>query len=125
MARSLAFYRALGLQIPPEADSRGFAHVELPHGQAFEFGTYDLTRAYDPAFEPRPGPGLNCLQFRLPSRDAVDEMHARLTGLGYQGHLVPFDAYWGARYAEVLDPDGNVAGFQSPIDPARQGPPPS
>ena len=44
--------------------------------------------------------------------------------LGYHGHLAPIDAYWGARYAEVDDPNGNIVGLQSPIDPGRAGPPP-
>jgi len=36
----------------------------------------------------------------------------------------PFDAFWGARYAIVEDPDGNVIGFQSPSDPERRTAPP-
>ena len=33
-------------------------------------------------------------------------MFADLTGAGYRGHRIPFDAFWGQRYATVLDPDG-------------------
>jgi uncharacterized glyoxalase superfamily protein PhnB len=51
------------------------------------------------------------LQFDLASRAEVDEMHARLTGAGHASHLAPIDAFWGARYCEVSDPDGNVVGF--------------
>ncbi len=29
-----------------------------------------------------------------------------LTGAGYEGHLAPWDAFWGMRYAVVHDPDG-------------------
>jgi uncharacterized glyoxalase superfamily protein PhnB len=29
-----------------------------------------------------------------------------LTGAGYEGHLPPWDAVWGMRYAVVHDPDG-------------------
>ena len=36
--------------------------------------------------------------------------------------LPPFDAFWGSRYAEVCDPDGNVLGFHSPADHARRPP---
>jgi len=32
---------------------------------------------------------------------------AELTGAGYAGHLEPWDAFWGMRYAVVRDPDGN------------------
>ena len=27
---------------------------------------------------------------------------------GHEGHLVPWDAFWGQRYATVHDPDGNA-----------------
>ena len=33
-------------------------------------------------------------------------MHDELTALGSGSHLAPFDAFWGQRYATVLDPDG-------------------
>jgi uncharacterized glyoxalase superfamily protein PhnB len=38
-------------------------------------------------------------------------MHATLTAAGHSSHLAPFDAFWGKRYCEVIDPDGNVVGF--------------
>ena len=34
--------------------------------------------------------------------------YARLIGLGYESYAPPFDAFWGQRYAQVLDPDANV-----------------
>jgi len=37
----------------------------------------------------------------------------------------PYDAFWGARYAIVEDPDGNAVGLMSPIDPDRRTAPPS
>ena len=42
---------------------------------------------------------------------------------GHRGHLEPFDAFWGQRYATVLDPDGNGVDLYAPLDPA--GPPTS
>jgi uncharacterized glyoxalase superfamily protein PhnB len=64
------------------------------------------------------------LQFTLESRDALDALHAELVGAGYASQLAPFDAFWGARYAEICDPDGNVVGFHSPREGARTAPPP-
>jgi uncharacterized glyoxalase superfamily protein PhnB len=46
------------------------------------------------------------LAFALPDPAAVDDAYAQLTGAGHQGELEPFDAFWGMRYATVLDPDG-------------------
>ena len=58
------------------------------------------------------------LGFKFASRDEVDRVYADLTGAGYRGQQPPYDAFWGARYAVVEDPDGNAVGLMSPIDPA-------
>jgi Glyoxalase/Bleomycin resistance protein/Dioxygenase superfamily len=63
--------------------------------------------------------------FALPSRAAVDDRHAELTSAGYRGRQPPFDAFWGARYAIVADPDGNDVGLMSPIDESRRTRPPA
>ena len=34
-------------------------------------------------------------------------MHARAVEAGHTSRSDPFDAFWGQRYATVLDPDGN------------------
>jgi uncharacterized glyoxalase superfamily protein PhnB len=60
--------------------------------------------------------GSTVLGFAVPSRQAVDEIYAGLTGAGYRGHQKPYDAFWGARYAIVEDPDGNAVGLMSPIE---------
>ena len=62
--------------------------------------------------------------FSLPSREAVDERYAELTSAGYRGRQPPVDAFWGARYAVIEDPDGNHVGLMSPKDPARRSAPP-
>ena len=43
-----------------------------------------------------------------------------LTAAGYAGSQPPYDAFWGARYAIVEDPDGNDVGLMSPIDAQRR-----
>jgi catechol 2,3-dioxygenase-like lactoylglutathione lyase family enzyme len=125
MAAMVDFYRRLGLKVdepePPwhrhhrtaavgeglrlDFDSRGFA-TTWNHGQP-----RDEARAV--------------IGFRLPSRDAVDRSFANLTQAGYAGQQEPYDAFWGARYAIVEDPDGNSVGLMSPVDPDRRTPPPS
>ena len=120
MAATVAFYRAIGLTVAE--------HDELSRvtsdGAEMVFGSYELTLRYDPAFQPSTGSAV-ALQVALGSREAVDDMHARLTAAGYATNLAPFDAFWGSRYAEVRDPDGVIVGFQSPRDPARNTDPPN
>lgn len=129
MAATLAFYRRLGLDIPDEAvwSSGGAPHhvvVDMPDGLQLELDSPELTRAYDPGWEHSDG-NPNFLVFTMPSRGAVDETFADLTAAGHPGHLAPWDAFWGARYAIVDDPDGNHIGLMSPSDPDRRAAPPT
>jgi catechol 2,3-dioxygenase-like lactoylglutathione lyase family enzyme len=65
--------------------------------------------------------------FKVESRQAVDDLVAELAADGVTVQQPPFDAFWGARYAVVGDPDGNGVGIMSPVDPdmRSQGPEPS
>ena len=47
------------------------------------------------------------LAFRCDGPEEVDRLYAELVEAGYEGHLPPWDAFWGQRYAVVHDPDGN------------------
>ncbi len=68
--------------------------------------THDTVRAFDPNWTP-PGRGQMNLAFECASPAAVDATYKAITGAGYHGHLEPWDAFWGQRYAVVHDPDGN------------------
>jgi uncharacterized glyoxalase superfamily protein PhnB len=37
----------------------------------------------------------------------VDELFATLVRSGARAHKEPWDAFWGQRYAQLRDPDGN------------------
>jgi uncharacterized glyoxalase superfamily protein PhnB len=117
---SIGFYRTLGVPIPDEANWQS-QHVGIPiTGSHLDLDSVEMTKGYDAGWS---GTGP-ILVMRVPSREDVDAVYARATGAGYPGHLEPFDAFWGARYAVVLDPDGNHVGIMSPIDESTGGPPP-
>ncbi|MFF4096963.1 VOC family protein [Streptomyces sp. NPDC001834] len=106
LAASLAFYRRLGLDIPADADCAPHVEVTLPGGRRLLWDTEDVIRSFDPGWTaPRGGERLG-LAFRCDGAAEVDAVYEDLTGAGYQGHLKPWDAVWGQRYAMVLDPDG-------------------
>ncbi|GAA0964624.1 VOC family protein [Acrocarpospora macrocephala] len=107
MARSLAFYRRLGLGLPAEADSEPHVEVTLPGGLRLVWDTADTVRSFDPAWTPASGGSRLGLAFACASPAEVDEVFAQLVDAGYDGHLKPWDAFWGQRYAVVHDPDGN------------------
>jgi hypothetical protein len=58
--------------------------------------------------------------FSLPSREAVDALHAELTATGYVSRHGPHDAFWGSRFAIIQDPDGRDVGLMSLPDPTRR-----
>ncbi|MFI5619436.1 VOC family protein [Streptomyces sp. NPDC051567] len=125
MAASLAFYRRLGLDVP--AGSDGLPHVEaaLPGGLRIAWDTEETIRSIDPSWSPPTGESRRELAFHCGSPAGVDAVYAELTGAGHPGHLKPWDAFWGQRYAVVLDPDGCGVSLFAPAgaeSPAGAGP---
>ena len=106
MATTLAFYRRLGLEIPAEADSAPHAEVPLPGGLRLTFDSVEVMTSFDPEFTLAPG-GAS-LAFLADSPQSVDKTYQELMAAGYHGHLAPWDAFWGQRYAVVHDPDGHT-----------------
>lgn len=115
MAAALAFYRALGVPVPADADGQPHVEVALPGGLRMAFDTEDTIRSFHPDWRPTPGAGRVGLAFALADAAAVDAAYAELTGAGHHGELAPFDAFWGQRYAVVLDPDGNGVDLFAPL----------
>lgn len=113
MAASLAFYRRLGFSIPDDADTEG--HVEATAGGLrIAWDTEEIIRSFDPAWT-RPSGGHRLgLAFLCDSAAEVDQIHAELVAAGYVSHKEPWDAFWGQRYAIVLDPDGNPVDLFAP-----------
>jgi catechol 2,3-dioxygenase-like lactoylglutathione lyase family enzyme len=107
MGASLAFYRRLGLDVPADADAQPHVEVALPGGLRLAWDTVDTVRSFDPGWHPATGSRVS-LAFDCGSPEAVDACYAALTGAGHHGHLKPWDAFWGQRYAIAHDPDGNV-----------------
>jgi uncharacterized glyoxalase superfamily protein PhnB len=107
MARSLAFYRRLGLDISPEADAEDHAEATLPGGLRIMWDTEASVRSFDPGWERPTGSPQVSLAFLCDSTAEVDRLYAELVAGGAKGHLEPWDAFWGQRYATLLDPDGN------------------
>jgi catechol 2,3-dioxygenase-like lactoylglutathione lyase family enzyme len=115
MARSLAFYRRLGLDLPASADAEPHVELELPGGLRLLWDTVDTVRSFDPAWQPPSGGHRVALAFRCQAPGDVDLAYADLVDAGHDGHLAPWDAFWGQRYAVVHDPDGNAVDLFAPL----------
>ena len=108
MARSLDFYRTLGLDVPAGSDELPHVECPLPGGIRMTWDTPEVIRSFDPDWSmPREGGHSLSIAFACDQPAEVDEVYARLVAAGYHGHLPPWDAFWGHRYATLNDPDGN------------------
>lgn len=116
--RAIDFYRRLGLRFPEDPDRMGHGHVEaeLRGGLRFTLDTEESIHAFDPGWSPPSGGHRVAVAFRFESPSEVDRLYRELTEVGAQGHKEPWDAFWGQRYAQILDPDGSVIDLFAPLD---------
>lgn len=114
LAASLTFYRLLGLDIAPGEEELPHVEVDLG-GIRLAFDTEATIRSFDPGWAPPSGGHRIALAFACASPAEVDSAFAEITAAGYAGHLAPWDAFWGMRYAVVHDPDGNPVDLFAPL----------
>lgn len=116
LAASLAFYRRLGVNIPADADNQPHVEAVLPGGLRLMWDPIETVRSFDPDWTPASGgSGRIGLAFACDSPADVDKTYAELIKAGVRGYKEPWDAFWGHRYATVLDPDGNGVDLFAPL----------
>jgi len=123
MAASRDFYRRLGADIPdPQGDGPPFHETcGLANDFDLDLDAPHFAQAWNAGWADRDDlAGRVVLGFHVKSREKVDETYAEVTGAGYRRLQQPYDAFWGARYAIVEDPNGIAVGLMSPVDPARR-----
>jgi len=121
MEASLAFYQLLGVELVdngrdwPAGSGARHAAIAFDNGVILELDNPPMLRQYAAdAANVRAVIG-----FSFASAEAVDAAFTRLTTAGHVARQPPYDAFWGARYAIVEDPDGNAVGLMGPIDRSR------
>lgn len=105
LAGTIAFYRHLGLEFVLETEDH--AECELPGGIRLMLDTEELTRSFTPGWSRPSGSPRVAFAFQVDTPSEVDDLFHKLVAAGYQGEREPWDAFWGQRYATVLDPNGN------------------
>ena len=105
MSESVRFYRLLGVDVPDPDDDH--LDVVLPGGMRLMWDTLDLIRKLDPEWVPPVGQRM-ALAFECASPAEVDATYKRVVDAGFLSKKEPWDAFWGQRYAQVVDPDDNV-----------------
>ena len=104
MARSIAFYRALGFDVP-ETPEEGHIDTFLPNGVRLMLDSEEVIRSFLPDWQREDGNQIS-IALECASPVEVDEVYARVVGAGFEGEKEPWDAFWGQRYAQLADPDG-------------------
>ena len=104
MARSLVFYRELGLDVP-DTPEEGHVNIPITEGLRLMIDTEAEMRRFRPDWVRKTGNQVG-LAFQCATPARVDEVYARMTAAGFQGDKQPWDAFWGQRYAQLRDPDG-------------------
>ena len=130
---SIAFYRRLGIDIPEPRVWRtaiGIHHASAVEPQTPEAAGLDIDSVTFAPFWNEGWTGRSDLAgrvvvgFAVASRDEVDRLHDEMVAAGHRSLQAPWDAFWGARYAIIEDPDGIAVGLMSPISAAHRSPPP-
>jgi uncharacterized glyoxalase superfamily protein PhnB len=113
--RSVRFYRELGVDVADPGSADDHHEATLPNGLRLMWDTVEMMRKLDPEWQQPQGHPI-VLAFECDSPGDVDATYARITRAGFQGKTEPFDAFWGQRYATLLDPDGNAVDLFAALD---------
>ena len=104
MARSLDFYRQLGLDVP-DTPEEGHVTISLSNGLRLMLDSEDEIRKFRPEWTRQSGNQLS-LALECDNPAEVDSLYAQMISAGHHGDKEPWDAFWGQRYAQLRDPDG-------------------
>jgi Glyoxalase/Bleomycin resistance protein/Dioxygenase superfamily. len=112
IAASIGFYRLLGLDLPDTTED----HVEATTagGLRVMLDNVELMKQLNPEWVAPAGNPIS-LAFLCASPQEVDEVYAMVVAAGHRGRTAPWDAFWGQRYATILDPDSNAVDLFAPL----------
>jgi catechol 2,3-dioxygenase-like lactoylglutathione lyase family enzyme len=113
MARAIDFYGMLGLEFDGDE-----VHAEAPGpgGLRVMLDTEASVMSFSDWQRPTGGGPRTALAFLCDDPASVDVHYEDLVAAGGRGHLPPFDAPWGQRYATVHDQDGNAVDLFAPLE---------
>jgi catechol 2,3-dioxygenase-like lactoylglutathione lyase family enzyme len=109
LKRAVAFYRLLGVEFADgsEESEHGHSEADLGAGIRLMLDTEESISGFDPAWRRGTGQSGASLAFRCADPGAVDDLYRSALASGGTPAKAPWDAFWGQRYAQLRDPDGN------------------
>jgi catechol 2,3-dioxygenase-like lactoylglutathione lyase family enzyme len=125
---TVRFYRGLGMKLrDPVRTPAGepfHANSEAGSGALLEADSSAFARIWNAGWKAEADlNGRVVIGLRVASREDVDRLYGEVVSAGHRGLQPPFDAFWGARYAIVEDPNGVAVGLMSPADDGHRLPP--
>ena len=106
LQRSIDFYTLVGVPEPAEKEGPHWECV-LSNGIRIMFDHIDLIREIMPDYVEPVGNRMG-LAFNCENAAQVDATFKAVVDAGFSAKLEPIDAFWGQRYATLIDPDGNL-----------------
>ncbi|MEQ1821589.1 MAG: VOC family protein [Fimbriimonadaceae bacterium] len=113
MKATAAFYRLLGLDFPT-GEEGPYIEVETRGGMRVSINDLSMILSMEPDWVQPVGQRIG-LAFLCDDPAGVDAKYAEIIEAGYASHKEPWDAFWGQRYAQVIDPDGNIVDLFAPL----------
>lgn len=125
IAASIDFYRLLEVDISDSfewPEGSGAEHVEARSdgGCHMALDNHQMAQVWNGRFDPDRNGGNVVIGLMVANREDVDRLFAKARDAGHPVGQEPYDAFFGSRYAIVIDPDGNQVGLKSPIDESRK-----
>ncbi|MEG3638169.1 VOC family protein [Magnetococcus sp. PR-3] len=105
MEKSAEFYGLLGISFEQVGGPDHWEGI-TSSGVRIMLDSEKLMKQLDPNWQRTTGVAM-VLCFKQETPAQVDERFAQITQAGFTHKTEPWDAFWGQRYASVMDPDGN------------------
>ena len=106
LKKSVAFFNLLGLTFNEDPETEDHLESFVSPDLKLMLDKEELVKQFDPEWV-RPNGSSIGLAFECESPAAVDALYAEVVGKGFKSKTPPWDAFWGQRYAQLSDPDGN------------------
>jgi uncharacterized glyoxalase superfamily protein PhnB len=114
MSASLRFYRMLGIEISEPEEGEDHVEAKLPNSLRMAWDKVELIKQIVPHWEEPAGHRMG-MAFLCDNPAEVDAKVEEMRGAGFEVAMEPWDAFWGQRYAQIKDPDGNVVDLFAPL----------
>lgn len=113
LEKTKKFYALFGLELEPTGGSE---HLEAKtsSGVRIMVDSVTLMKELNPKWVEPQGSGM-VLCFKQSSAKEVNNLCSKIMVDGFECVNEPWDAFWGQRYASVLDPDGNQIDIFAPL----------